>query len=169
MDIANAPFTPKPGDWPWGTKPAVTNGMITVTMDMSFDDFKTNYDKVGQEHCQPATFCSWNKSNSSCGCALNSGNQLYNQCQAVCSKWTQIDVDCPDGGCYGFSVALPGDFVANNQGQQPTPQCYPNNDDWNANFNPLTEKIKAGTCYYKTVPKGNFCTGLVPDIASLNR
>jgi hypothetical protein len=169
MNIANAPFVPKNVDWPWGTKPTVVNGMITVTMDMSFDEFKTNYDKVGEEHCQPATFCSWNSSNSTCGCALNSEDHLFTQCQAVCSKWTQIDVDCPDGGCYGFSVALPATFMANNQGQQPTPQCYPDNSDWNVDFNPLTDQTKAGTCYYKTVPKGNFCTNLIPDIASLHR
>ena len=62
---------------------------------MSFADFKTNYDAMAEEHCKPATFCSWDEDKKSCGCALGMSDKVYNQCQAVCSVWTQKDVDCP--------------------------------------------------------------------------
>ncbi len=139
-----------------------STGMLTVTMDMGFDDFKTNYNKAHQDHCQPASFCSWdpagNGGQGSCGCALSSGDSLYKQCTAVCTKWTNKDVDCPEGGCYGFGVKLPDSFEAQNQGVAPAPSCYPNDDNWNIKFNAV-DQTTAGSCYYKTAPPiGTFCS-----------
>ena len=107
-----------------------------------------------------ATFCSW--TNNSCGCALNSGDKLYNQCQAVCSAWTNKDSDCPDGGCYGFAVKLPQGFEdIKNKPLPPVPTCYPDNNDWNVPFQPAVQN-KAGSCFYSMVPAGDFCDNPVP-------
>lgn len=163
-DVAASPFTfSKQGEvaWPWAT-PSYKDGILTVTMDMSFDDFKTKYDAVAENHCQPQTFCSWDKTQKTCGCALGMGDkQLYSQCQAVCSVWTQKDVDCPQGGCYGFAIKLSTDFVADDKPTPPHPACYPDDKDWNIPFRPADED-KAGACYYSPdkVPKGVFCTPL---------
>jgi len=154
--IEAAPPTFSSSDMPITTD--YTDGMLTVTLDMSFTEFKTNYNKIAEEKCQPQTFCSWNKSSSTCGCALGSKDVLYRQCQAVCSTWTAKDVDCPDGGCYGFAVKLPADFTANDQFTPPAPDCYPKDTDWNVMFNPAS-KLKATSCYIKEPPKGTFCSG----------
>ena len=124
-------------------------------MDMSFDDSKTNYNNVAGEKCQPRSFRSWR--GSTCGCALSQTNSLYDQCNAVCSQWTNKDVDCPDGGCYGFGVKFPLEFAAKDQKVQHDPTCYPKNEDWNIEFQKADE-TKAGSCYYKNLPKGQFCT-----------
>jgi hypothetical protein len=130
-------------------------GILEVTMDMSFPEFKDNYDKVAKDHCQPPSFCSYN--GKSCGCALNPGDSLFGQCQAVCSTWTNKDVDCPEGGCYGFGVKFPGGeggFEAKDQTVQHNPTCYPDDSDWNVKFIP----VDAGTCTYKDIPpEGMFC------------
>jgi len=147
--------------WDWDT-PNYENGILTVTIDTSFQKFKDDYNKVAHEHCQPQPrFCSWN--GNSCGCALSSADKLFNQCQAVCSGWTNKDVDCPDGGCYGFGIKFPDDFVANNQATIPTPECYLDNSDWNVPFVPASDK-KAGTCFYKSVPQGTFCKSGTGDV-----
>ncbi|HEX7288012.1 MAG TPA: G8 domain-containing protein [Candidatus Angelobacter sp.] len=131
------------------------DGLLTVTLDMGFDEFKTNYNKVAKEKCQPRTFCSWNDGNSSCGCALGGSDPLYQQCQAVCSAWTNKDVDCPDGGCYGFGVKFPDGFEAKEQYKPPVPSCYPDDSNWNVKFH---RRDDAGSCTYKTLPpEGKFC------------
>jgi len=156
-----APVTFEEVTWPsnW-KKPEYTPlpdgyGILEVTMDMNFDDFKTNYNKVAEEKCQPRSFCSW--SGSTCGCALSESDSLYDQCKAVCSQWTKKDVDCPDGGCYGFGVKFPEKFEAKDQKVQHDPTCYPKNEDWNIEFQKADE-TKAGSCYYKDLPKAQFCT-----------
>ena len=165
-NITNAPLTfQKLSTWDW-EKPTYNSqtGMLTVNVDMSFKDFSDHYDEVAQDHCQPPAFCSWDKSKG-CGCALNSGDALFSQCQAVCSSWTDKDVDCPKGGCYGFGVTFPQSYVAQNQAPPPTPNCYPNNSNWNVPFVPADDK-KAGTCFYKDPPKGTFCN--VAGVPSIN-
>lgn len=158
-DTSNLPikFT-NVATWPYAEQPTYEDGILTVTIDTSFADFKTNYDAVGEDHCQPSpNFCTWDTDKKTCGCALSSSNSLFQQCQAVCSKWTQKDVDCPEGGCYGFAVKFPTEFVANGQVPPPTPDCYPKDSDWNIPFMPASEDT-AGACYYKMVPTGTFCS-----------
>ena len=120
------------------SNPNNCKGILTVTMDMNFGDFKSNYGNAAEYDCQPATFCSWNSDSKSCGCALNQSDSLFGQCQAVCSQWTQKDVKCPielnkDNkmvtACYGFGVKFPDSFVAmDQQGVKPAPGCYPKNE-----------------------------------------
>ena len=172
-DIATAPPVFNPIDWPesdpkhkWIRDYNPDTGILTVTLDMGIADFKTNYDKIAEEHCQPRTFCSWSGGSSnnlsssgssgSCGCALNSSDPLFSQCQAVCSEWTNKEVPCPDGGCYGVGVAFPANFVAKNQYTPPDPICYLNTPDWDVPFK--LAGSNAGACEYKSVPQGVFCS-----------
>ena len=162
VDVAPVPFKyTQKGKvaWPteWGTPTLSADGILTVTLDMSFADFKTKYQTAVNSNCQPQSFCTL--TDNSCGCALDSGDQLYKQCQAVCSGWTNKDADCPDGGCYGFAVQLPADFAANNQVPPPGTTCYDSKDSfWNVDFQPLKDQGKAGTCYYSSLPAKDFCT-----------
>jgi hypothetical protein len=161
-DPENAPLTfGNPIAWPatWSKSYVATTGVVTVTMDMGFDEFKTDYDGVAESKCQPETFCSWNSGSKSCGCALDKANGLYNQCQAVCSNWTDKDVQCPQGGCYGFGVKLPNTFVAADQQVSHPTACYPKNDDWDLTFSPASKTTAGAQCFYKNgVPVGQFCT-----------
>jgi hypothetical protein len=135
-------------------------------MDMNFDEFETNYGNAAEYDCQPATFCSWNSTKKSCGCALDKNDSLFGQCQAVCSQWTEKDVKCPIepnkdhkmvNSCYGFGVKFPDSFVAmDQQGVKPAAGCYPKNGDWDVKW--LID-LDAGACTYKTTPPaGQFCS-----------
>jgi hypothetical protein len=137
-------------------------GILTVTLGLDFADFKANYKSALKDKCQPPSFCSWTPDNNgggTCGCALNDKDKLWSQCDKVCSTWTNKDVDCPTGGCYGFGVKLPEGFENNDQAVPPEPTCYPKDDNWNVKFKTADSK-KAGSCEYKTPPPGGvFCTG----------
>jgi cell migration-inducing and hyaluronan-binding protein len=166
-----SPFPPSGSSWTKSydcdSNPNNCKGILTVTMDMDFSDFKNNYGNAAEYNCQPATFCSWN--GKACGCKLNSADSLFSQCQAVCSQWTNKDTKCPitvktvDGNkvfqtaCFGFGVKFPNSFAAADQvGVKPASACYPKNDDWNVPFQPADQDL-AGTCYYKKAPQGTFC------------
>lgn len=134
-----------------------STGILTVPLNMAnFSDFQQDYTAGMQNHCAPASFCSWNSSTSTCGCAA--GQQMAGEayCQTACSDWATKDVDCPEGGCYGFAFTLPNGFVAGTPVVSP-PQvgCFPNNPSWNVQFSQPTGN--AGTCAYTTLPTGSFC------------
>ncbi|MGB8770821.1 MAG: G8 domain-containing protein [Candidatus Korobacteraceae bacterium] len=158
VDVSSSPLVPtKKGaiKWPW-PKPEYKDGILTVTMDMNFGDFQNNYNNAVNNKCKPETFCS--SSGSTCSCALDQSNELYPQCQAVCSTWTKKDVACPTGGCYGFAFHLPDGFEANGQGTPPpASMCYPNDSNWNVPFNPADKNLAGSQCYYSPPPKGTFC------------
>jgi len=159
VDIATEEPTFTPTGWPdgyWGKSYNATNGVLTVTMRMTMPQFQMEYDAAKSENCQPKSFCKPD-SDDNCGCSLNSDDPLYADCQHACSRWAGNDVDCPQGGCYGFSVKLPTRFQAGpKQGLPPAPVCYPKNENWNLKFMPSTENV-AGVCYDPTPPEGKFC------------
>ena len=163
-DISNLPIDfSKVSTWPYAAQPTYTDGILTVTIDTSFDKFKTQYEAVAKDHCQPSpNFCTWDDENKSCGCALSSNDKLFGQCKAVCGTWTQKDVDCPMGGCYGIAVKFPDAYVPNGQVAPPAPNCYPNNTDWNTAFTGASQS-KAGACHYNMVPTGTFCSTAMID------
>jgi cell migration-inducing and hyaluronan-binding protein len=134
------------------------DNILSVTFDTNFSEFRKNYLATAKGKCQPQNLCSWNDSGGSCGCKLSQQDPLYGQCQAVCSKWTQSDVDCPQGGCYGFMFHLDANFKPENQAQIPTPACLTKDSPgWNIPFDPAKAGL-AGSCYYKdTPPSGQFC------------
>ena len=161
--------TLKPGsDFGWCYNYSSTTGVLSVTMNMGFSDFAQNYALAKQQGCQPASYCSLDSSTKKCGCALNSKDSGYKECQNACENWAGAAVDCPwdssdfptgpTGACYGFAVALPSDFTASGNGtSSPAGQCFPNNPAWNVPFTAASSGV-AGTCTYSSVPTATFCS-----------
>jgi cell migration-inducing and hyaluronan-binding protein len=149
----------------WGSYPCPqggcydkNTGILTVPLDMSlFSDFQSNYDAEKANECAPATFCTWNPSKKVCGCNPNQTSASMDECENACANWSTKDVDCPSGGCFGFAIQLPDDFVAGSpKVGPPNVACYPNNTDWNLQFSqPLRNP---GRCAYSTLPPpASFC------------
>src|SRR3990167_1937412 len=144
-------------------------GIVEVTVDLA--DFKTKFDNAKKDRCQPESFCTWTGSAASgtCGCSdqLKTSNpELYTECtktlgdnkNTVCS-WAVRAVDCPEGGCVGFSFKLPTDPPAEPL-PPPAPCCFPDNSDWNVKFSPVGQNI-AGSCQDSNPPPPVFCTAPV--------
>lgn len=159
-----------PGKWvrKW-YKDDPSTGIVEVTVDLA--DFKTKFDNARMDRCKPESFCTWTGSaaTGSCGCSdqLKASNpDLYAECtktlgdnkNTVCS-WAVRAVDCPEGGCVGFSFKLPTDPPAEPL-PPPAPCCFPDNSDWNVNFSPVGQNI-AGNCQDSNPPKPVFCTAPV--------
>jgi hypothetical protein len=158
--VGTVPFQFQQENWPstWMKSYDASTGVLTVTMDMSFPDFKAQYDAVAQQHCQPQSFCSWKPATNSCASSLPSTDPLANDSQSICSKWPVKDVDCPASGCFGFGVKLPAGFATGSKPNlPPTARCFPQNPDWNVPFVPASETVAGKSCFYSTVPTGNFC------------
>src|SRR5262249_53017569 len=65
---------------------------------------------------------------------------------AICS-YAGSSVDCPQGGCVGFSVTLPASFATDPQpNPRPDPVLFPQSPDWNVTFT-LASQSYAGSCY----------------------
>ena len=134
-------------DWPpeWGT-PTYKNGVLSVTVNMNFQEFIDAYNNERMDSCQPKSFCTWTGSatTGSCGCNANAVDypdaNLINECKGtndsnippnapskplpLCS-WSTTDVVCPVGGCYGFSFKLPAEFPGPKPGLPPAGKCFP--------------------------------------------
>lgn len=177
------PFKQKPFGWPtknWTKNYDKTTGLLTVKTDMSgFTDLIGYYLPVPAKEsantglCQPSSFCSWDAAGNSCACSANSLDypildadpNFWDECNSVCQNWAVKDLDCPTGGCYGFSFRLPSSFsptpVSN---PLPSPSCFPANDEnWTMPFgNPngfdSADMDVAGECYYTSPPSSNFCS-----------
>lgn len=160
----------KPGtDFAWCYDFDQMAGILTVHMNMNFSDFKQNYAQAIEEHCQPQSYCTWNPSSNSCGCALSSNDQGYKECQNACSNWATKSIDCPwdssdftggaTGGCYGFGVQLPNDFMASDQ-MPPAGQCLPDDPTWNVMFKAALPATARKGCFYTRgkLPTGSFCS-----------
>src|SRR5690348_4145271 len=81
------PFTPamtakpKPGPlWPteWVRKYDKTHGWLTISFDLGVPEVKDDFDltkpqakPLGDQLCQPATMCAWNKGSQQCQCNIN--------------------------------------------------------------------------------------------------
>lgn len=151
----------------WIVTPPDSNGILTVTIDDSFKDFKTNYDTAKANLCQPAAFCKLDSG----VCKFNDPNNIFNYLlveygqttlDQVCQENNQ-DVDCPEGGCYGFGFTLPGNFVSQigpNGKTPPNPSCVTlaNNPTFATPLTPVPDSALAGSCAYNAPPpSGLFC------------
>jgi len=147
--------------------------ILEVTIDLT-TGFKDQFDNARMDRCKPESFCTWTgtAATGSCGCSTQlqtSNPDLYNECtkslgddkNTVCS-WAVKAVDCPEGGCYGFSFTLAQGFAPPAEPMAPpAPCCFPNDADWNVNFTqPLTPSI-AGSCQKSDPPAPAFCTAPV--------
>jgi len=124
-------FTP-PGQvaWPstWARSYNATTGVLTVTMDMSFSGFAPLYETGRQGRCRPASFCTWDTTANAC-VGTSVAKMDVPDADAVCA-WAVKDVDCPDGGCFGFGVTMSGSFTYDVD-QRPAPKLFPT-AGWNA-------------------------------------
>ncbi len=160
--LTNPPtFTPGPaGSYPCpqGGCFDSSTGILTIPLDMSlFSYFKANYNAAKQDECAPATFCTWNSQTSTCGCNPSQTSASPAECQNACANWSTKDVDCPQGGCYGFAITLPTDFVAGTPVvAPPRVGCFPKDQNWNVKFSSPTQN--PGSCLYAGIlPQGKFC------------
>ena len=152
-DVKSQPVTFSPPSivaWPagWGRSYDAAKGVLTVTMNMGFPDFATNYNKAFKENCMPASFCTWTRGNNpqggTCGCTPTGPFALYaNLCndtntagENVCA-WSQKDVDCPVGGCYGIGFKTGSTFVYDPvpaANPRPAQVCFPKDAAWNVSY-----------------------------------
>jgi hypothetical protein len=147
----------------WGRSYDGNTGILTVTMNMSFAQFATEFTGAHEGHCQPRSFCSWDKTKSVCGC--NPASAMFGLCddrsndgKDVCS-WTAKDVDCPNGGCYGFGVKMAPNFSYDPvTPARPAQACITKaaNPEWVTTFQPATGGI-AGNCPQVPIPADGFC------------
>ncbi len=170
LDIVQASWPAK-----WVRKYDPDTGFLDVTVD--FSDFKSQFDTARMNRCKPESFCTWtgSASSGSCGCSdqLKTSNpELYAECTKslgdnknnVCS-WAVRAVDCPEGGCYGFTFTLTEDPPAQPIAP-PAPCCFPNNTEWNVSFSPVSKEI-AGSCLDSNPPAPQFCASPVCPPAEL--
>src|SRR5262249_33588108 len=132
-----------------------STGILTVTLNLSA--YATDITNQAKAYCVPQLFCQPTASGcggKACLARLNSGcpglgNLTQDERNSTCSHAGE-DVDCPMGGCVGFSVTLPGTFMAMDQTTMmgipsKLATCFPKDTNWNvqplAALSPL-----AGTC-----------------------
>jgi hypothetical protein len=159
------PFTT--GAWPAGWtrkwyKDDPSTGILEVTVD--FSGFSADFDSAKKDRCKPESFCEWKTDSGKCGCksgAFGCDTKLGENNNTICD-WAVRAVDCPTGGCYGFSFTLPHDFPPENPVPPPAPCCFPDNPDWNVKFerapNGAPPKNIAGSCSDTPAPDPEFCT-----------
>jgi hypothetical protein len=168
-----------PSQW---VKPTVSNGVLTINVNMNFPAFVTDYNGSFQSRCQPVDLCTWDSTSNTCGCNPNSRNYAaclgcdptspdYAKCVAdppnvPACYWATKDMDCPNGGCYGFEFTLPVPFnpPAN---AQPAPGCFPSDSNWAKQLAPVSQDL-AGSCFYNAPPAiKDFCAATpqaIPDV-----
>ncbi len=155
---------------------AYAKPILTVTIDLKA--YETSFADAAKNLCAPRdsskdpslanNFCAWN--GSSCVGSTNpviGGNLTQAERDVACS-YAGKDIDCPTGGCVGFSVSLPEGFVADDQTvSQNLPgklaQCFPKFLDkdkktpspWNVTFKPAADGL-AGACL-NAPTKEDFC------------
>jgi hypothetical protein len=159
-NVSNAPFVINPGT---GGNPSTltTNydgAILTVTLNLSA--YANDFASAAKDLCVPKTFCDWNGSK----CVGKTGvfPSLTQDERDITCSYAGKDIDCPTGGCVGFSVALPAGFVAkdqttvnNSQLVKGLAQCFPKDDKWNVN--PVAApKGLAGACFIAPI-KADFC------------
>jgi hypothetical protein len=147
-NIQSAPLGFTPAAWPagWTRDYDPKTGILTVAMDLGA--FASDFAAAQADSCQPASFCTWN--GSQCVCALDASDPLYADCiaddSAICS-YPREGLDCPQGGCLGFSVTLPASFATDPMvNPRPAPVPFPQTPDWNVPWT-LASQDLAGSCY----------------------
>jgi hypothetical protein len=138
------------------------SGILTVTLNLSA--FAKDFTSAAKDLCVPRTFCDWFPDDKlprggTCVGRAGFGNLAADERNLTCS-YAGKDIDCPSGGCVGFSVKLPDSFNASDQTKSlNTPsklaQCFPKNDNWNVTPVQAPSPL-AGACYQAPI-KTDFC------------
>jgi hypothetical protein len=144
--------------WPstWERKYDKLTGILTVTVDMNFTDFTTNFAQAKQDFCLPYSFCTL-QSNK---CVCNPADRDFQLCNAnnICGAWAGKDIDWPSkandpvlgpvNGAYGFGLRFPSGFSADGQDHRPAPACVMQADTgWNI---PLVQAMIPGDACFNT-------------------
>jgi hypothetical protein len=172
VGIASAPYTTTEIELAkadWLKNPTVTNGVLTVTLDLSGHATELSPTLPASGLCKPSSFCTFQDNTCKCNASADDYPLIMTdptfkaECDAVCGTWAVKDLDCPDSGCFGFTVKMADDFTYFNQAPPvplPTPDaqptCFPQ-ALFNVPFATPTPSSLAGDCAYSTVPTGNFC------------
>src|SRR5215831_7038016 len=147
-NLTSAPLRFAPAAWPaqWTRTYEPQTGILTVAMTMA--PFADQFGDARHASCGPASFCTWK--DSACVCALDPSDPLHDECiadnSAICN-YAGNAVDCPQGGCLGFSVTLPASFATDpTPDPRPDPVPFPPSPNWNVTFTPASQDY-AGSCY----------------------
>jgi hypothetical protein len=165
VKFPGAPFEITPGTDCAHSSPTLKcgyNGSSILTVTLNHSDFAGAYASAAQEHCVPQHFCTWNAE-----CVGKTGafiNLTQDERNIACS-YAGKDVDCPTGGCVGFSVTLPAGFVAKDQTTannsalvRGLAMCFPKDANWNVTPIAAPSDL-AGACVGKNAPiNTDFCT-----------
>ena len=154
-------FTPETLPAGWDRNYDSATGILTVTVDMEV--FASEFTEMEEDFCQPASFCT--PTANGCGCSDDLTGDLKTQCEDgdICGRWAGKDLDCPSGGCPGFSFKLPVGFVADDmgnvlqpEGHRPKPMCFPQEAPWTADFLRASADV-AGSCDMTPIDDPKFC------------
>jgi hypothetical protein len=136
------------GNWIMNKSYDDKSGVLSLTIDLKDQSKVFNDDRP--EFCQPRTYCS-PRGDGSCGCAAGSNCTD----DSVCA-WSNKEIDCPIGGCFGFSVKLPADFpVAGLNLPAPKPTLFTSDSYFapgNVKFYNVDESISGSQCHYDSPP-----------------
>ena len=145
-------------DWPssWEIEPP-QDGVLTVTLDMNFDDFKKDYNKAKLNSCQPKSFCELNDKQHCVSVAEDK------ELDAACA-WAGVDVDCPEGGCYGFAFTLPNSFRTLTAAERADPainphpqaQHFPSDANWDVAWRQANPDLAGADCFDPPVEDTQF-------------
>jgi hypothetical protein len=131
-----------------------------VTLNLSA--FANDFTSAAKALCVPQLFCE--PTASGCGGKAGGlGNLTQAERDITCGHAGE-DIDCPTGGCVGFSVKLPAGFVASDQTTannsalaKGLATCFPKDANWNVTPSAAPSDL-AGTCVNAPINKmGDFC------------
>jgi hypothetical protein len=137
-------------------------GMLTVTLNLSA--FANDFASAAKDLCVPENFCQFSDKDNTCvGKSGALGNLTQAERNITCGRAGE-DVDCPKGGCVGFSVTLPPGFAAQDQTTannsalvKGLASCFPKDANWNVTPIAAPGGL-AGACVGKNAPiKMDFC------------
>jgi len=140
VSIDNAPFviTPGTGGDANTLKLNYDGNILTVTINLSA--YEGDYASAAQDLCVPQSFCTYDMTKKKCvgtGAGMDTlFPSLTQEEQDLACTYAGKDIDCPTGGCVGFSVTLPSEFVACDQTTTdklvaPLLGCFPEDANWN--------------------------------------
>jgi hypothetical protein len=145
------------------------SGILRVTL--NFKDQTELNPVTSPNSCRPLQFCSRvgdacgaNKSNPAYADAAKFNKALATEIDYVCQKWAVKEMDCPEAGCYGFTIQL-HDVVADDKYRRPAPEVFPTGavtplaqgaPSWATKFKndavPAPDNASGGQCYYPRLP-----------------
>src|SRR5579862_4784506 len=163
----SSPVTPAPAWLTVDTSKVASNGIVSVTVDLTKVTDGSLDPVAANGLCQPRQFCAPTGANNACVSTLPAGDPRKTDYDAVCGEWAVKDLDCPHSGCYGFTFTIPGTgFAANATTSSPTPRrlqptAFPTNatgqgqPTWLVKFLGTTlppDNTANSQCHYPTLP-----------------